>query len=80
MAFVEKEFDKNITFSEDACSDILNKIEYKDFIICCGEGSYGGDGFITIMNKDNNILWIMFHEEINPIIKIEIETNSVITS
>jgi hypothetical protein len=30
------------------------------------------------MDKNNNIVWIMFHEKINPIEKIEIEVNKII--
>jgi hypothetical protein len=74
-------FDKNISLLEKDCSyiDTRYKIEYEDYILSCGEGSWGGDGFIVIINlKNNNLKWCMFHSFINPIEKIEIENNKLI--
>ncbi|MDR1390647.1 MAG: hypothetical protein LBJ31_11820, partial [Treponema sp.] len=70
----ESVFDKNISLLEEDCScvDVHKEIEYNNYVIHYGEGSYGGDGFIAIMDKNNKIKWIMFHENINPIEKIEI--------
>jgi hypothetical protein len=80
ISFTEREIDKNISLLEEDCSciDIFNKIEYQKFVLACGEGSYGGDGFITIADKENNLLWVMFHEKINPIEKMVIENNKII--
>ena len=58
--------------------DISGKIVYKNYTIKYGEGSYGGDGFIIIIGKDNKIKWLMFHEEINPIENMEIRDNKII--
>jgi hypothetical protein len=79
-SFTENEIDKNISLLEEDCSciNIFNKFEYKNFVLYCGDGSYGGDGFITITDKENNILWIMFHEKINPIEKVIIEDDKIL--
>jgi hypothetical protein len=76
----KNDFDKNISLSEKDCSDIniFREIKYKNYTLLCGEGSYGGDGFIIIMNKDNKIIWVMFHDNINPIENIEIDNNKII--
>jgi hypothetical protein len=73
-------FDNNISLLEKDCSDIgvCREIKYKNYTLHYGEGSYGGDGFITIMDKDHKIIWIMFHEYINPVENIEIEDNKII--
>jgi hypothetical protein len=47
-------------------------------LLYCGESSYGGDGFIIITDKNNKIIWIMFHDKINPIKNIKIENNKII--
>jgi hypothetical protein len=81
VSFIENKFDKNISLLEEDCSGIgiFNKLEYNDFILYCGEGTgHGSQGFITIMNKNGRIVWIMFHELINPIINIETMENKII--
>jgi hypothetical protein len=74
------DFDKKISLLEEDCSDIdiFKEKKYKNYTIFFGEGSYGGDGFITIMDKDNKIIWIMFHDNINPIENIEIDEDKII--
>jgi hypothetical protein len=73
-------FDKNISLLEKDCSctDVYKKIEYNNYVIHYGEGSYGGDGFIAIIDENNKIKWIMFHENINPIEEVEIGNNKII--
>ena len=58
--------------------NISGNIKYKNYKINYGEGSYGGDGFIIIMDENNKTKWLMFHDEINPIEKIEIKKNKII--
>lgn len=38
--------------------------------IVCGEGSWGGDGFIASVDKYDELRWIFFSSEINPITRI----------
>ena len=81
IILAESIFDKNISLLEKDCScvDVYREIEYNNYVIHYGEGSYGGDRFITVIGRNNNkIKWIMFHENINPIEKIEIENNKII--
>jgi hypothetical protein len=80
LFFTKDDFSKNISLLEEDCSDIdiFRKIKYKKYTLYCGEGSYGGDGFIVITDENNKIIWIMFHDKINPIENIEIENNKII--
>jgi hypothetical protein len=80
ILLTEYAFDKNISLLEKDCSctDVYKKIEYKNYVIHYGEGSYGGDGFIAVIDKNNKIKWIMFHEYINPIEKVEVGNNKII--
>jgi hypothetical protein len=80
LFFDESDFDKSISLLEEDCSDIdiFREIKYKSYTLCCGEGSYGGDGFIIIMDENAKIIWIMFHDKINPIENIEINNNKII--
>ena len=65
---------------EENYSDISisGKIKFKNYTISYGEGSYGGDGFIIVMDENNKTKWLMFHDEINPIEKLEIKNNKII--
>lgn len=57
----------NIIIS-DKIIDLINKT-----IVYCGEGSYGGDGFIVVeLMKDSQISWIAFFENANPFEKVEV--------
>ena len=57
---------------------ISGKIKYKNYTINYGEGSYGGDGFIIILDGNSKTKWLMFHDEINPIEILEIKKNKII--
>ena len=58
--------------------NISGTVIYKNHTINYGEGSHGGEGFIIIIDVNNKIKWIMFHDEINPIEKLEITNNKII--
>ena len=46
--------------------------------IYCGEGSYGGDGFIVVTSEHGNYLvWIAFFEDSNPFIKVQYKEDFV---
>lgn len=79
LEFIRSVFDDN-TLRKEECSDIdiIKKTEHEDYVLYCGEGSYGGDGFIMITDKNDKIRWLMFNERINPIEKVEIENNRII--
>ena len=57
---------------------VSGSVVYKNHIIHHGEGSYGGDGFIAVIGEGNKLEWLMFHDEINPIEKLEITDKGVI--
>lgn len=80
LSFDETNNYENISSLEDDCSNVnvFNAIRYKDYTAYFGEGSYGGDGFITIIDKNNKIVWIAFHDRINPIIDLEIFADKII--
>jgi hypothetical protein len=80
LYFSKADFDKETSLLEEDCSDIdiFREIKHKNHTLYCGEGSYGGDGFITVADENNKIIWIMFHDKINPIENIEIENNKII--
>lgn len=61
----------------DWCSDISIhvKIEYQGIIYCCGEGSWGSDGYIIAI-KNNIVEWLFFGD-LNPIEKIWIDNNEI---
>jgi len=52
---------------------------YKKINVYCGEGSFGGDGFVVVETQnDLHIKWIAFFETANPFEKIDIIDNKVI--
>ena len=59
-------------------SDIAVSAEYafQNYHIFCGEGSYGGDGFVTAVSG-NEIQWLAFWEDANPFIKIQSHENQL---
>ena len=59
-------------------SDIAISAEYvfQNYHIFCGEGSYGGDGFVTAVSG-NEIQWLAFWEDANPFIKIQSHENQL---
>ncbi len=59
---------------------VNNKVIHleKQITVYCGEGSYGGDGFVVVQsNVGIGILWIAFFETANPFISIEITDNTI---
>ena len=79
MKLNKSDFSKKY-LEEENYSDISisGKIKYKSYTINYGEGSYGGEGFIIIFDGNNKTKWLMFHDEINPIEKLEIKNNKII--
>lgn len=47
-----------------------------DIKFTCGEGSYGGDGFILAeTNKSNQMVWLISFDDANPFVKLEKKGN-----
>ena len=70
--------EKNVKEENYSDISISGKIKFKNYTINYGEGSYGGDGFIIILDENSRTKWLMFHDEINPIEKLEIKDNKII--
>lgn len=57
----------------DTYDDMANRLR-----IYCGEGSYGGDGFVAVESLDKEqIVWVAFFEDSNPFDKIILEENKL---
>lgn len=45
----------------------------------CGEGSWGGDGYIALVQADSNQpIWIAYFDESNPFVSVELSADCVI--
>lgn len=40
--------------------------------LCCGEGSYGSEGFFGRLGRAKNLIWVIYLQESNPFIGIEV--------
>ncbi len=68
---------KKINFSSIYISGNFQDIT-KDITAYCGEGSFGGDGFVLVRsNSDSQIKWVAFFEDSNPFERIEIIDNII---
>lgn len=37
----------------------------------CGEGSFGGDGYVSITDSEGNLSWLLFLDDSNPFVRLE---------
>ncbi|GAA3589244.1 hypothetical protein GCM10023078_16130 [Gibbsiella greigii] len=59
--------------------DCLKEIRLSNNGYCCiGEGSYGSEGFIACLDKDKNLIWVIYSENSNPIINVFEDAEGVI--
>lgn len=61
----------------------LKKIDYKeeDISISCGEGGYGGIGFIVVSScAEKNLIWSACFEESNPFVDIRMRNRDIIAT
>ncbi len=68
-------------FTGDDFSEIDSffKTTINNYTLYCGEGSWGGDGFIYIEDtKTKQLLWCLFDDRINPITKCTISKDKLI--
>ncbi|QIG05245.1 hypothetical protein [Proteus sp. ZN5] len=76
----ETTFDNLLQNDDDLWSEIQinNKILIDDkYILFCGEGEMGSDGFIVKTDINNNILWFLYSTNSNPFVSIERKENIV---
>ena len=76
-------FDPEYDFS---CINILVATEYNGHNIYCGDGSFGGDGFVIVLDGSGKISWLFMHEQANPFVnmqidghRLEIQNNCLVT-
>jgi hypothetical protein len=49
--------------------------------LCCGEGSYGSEGFFGRLDQHRNLVWVVYLENSNPFVDASItNTNATFTS
>ncbi|UDN35194.1 hypothetical protein LW139_15725 [Proteus vulgaris] len=76
----ETTVDNLLQSDDDLWSEIQinNKILIDNkYILLCGEGEMGSDGFIVKTDINNNILWFLYSTTSNPFISIERKENIV---
>ncbi|NBM54635.1 hypothetical protein GWI68_07480 [Proteus sp. G2669] len=76
----ETTVDNLLQSDDDLWSEIQinNKILIDNkYILLCGEGEIGSDGFIVKTDINNNILWFLYSTTSNPFISIERKENIV---
>lgn len=65
-------FDPDYDFSY---AIILAETEYNGHKIYCGEGSFGGDGFVMVLDDVGAINWLFMHEQANPFVNMQVENH-----
>ncbi|MEX3026424.1 MULTISPECIES: hypothetical protein [Proteus] len=76
----ETTVDNLLQSDDDLWSEIQinNKILIDDkYILLCGEGEMGSDGFIVKTDINNNILWFLYSTTSNPFVSIKRKENIV---
>ncbi|WP_322047531.1 hypothetical protein [Paraburkholderia sp. J67] len=60
--------------------DCLKILQLSSGGVCCvGEGGYGSEGFISRLDEDGNLVWVIYSEKSNPFIDIfEIDDGYVV--
>jgi hypothetical protein len=59
--------------------DILAKSENEKYKVFSGEGSYGSEGFVYVINKiSNELLWFLFLDNSNPFDKVHIYEDNIV--
>lgn len=69
---IDSYFDFN-SIDDVSCFDIFCSSETNLYKVCGGDGSYGSDGIIYVIDKKTNSpVWLLFLDSMNPIEKIRI--------
>lgn len=51
--------------------DIARKVPVSGGFVCCGEGSFGSEGFFAYLDDDEVLVWVIYLEESNPFVELE---------
>lgn len=65
-----------VSQDEMSAITVLNTLQYNSFAFSCGEGSFGGDGFV-LATYNNSFAWLFFHEYANPIETLAIKNHTL---
>lgn len=59
--------------------DLCHEAELDDGsgYMCCGDGALGADGFFARLDRDRNILWVVFMTGSNPFERIALDGSVV---
>lgn len=53
----------------------LAETAWDNGMIYCGEGSFGGDGFVMVVSGNGDMRWLFMHEHANPFVNLQIEND-----
>ena len=53
--------------------DVFDRIEVDDYVVVCGDGGMGNEGYIARLDQENKLVWSLFSTVSNPFMKIVIE-------
>ncbi|MDR0228118.1 MAG: hypothetical protein LBI72_03535 [Flavobacteriaceae bacterium] len=53
--------------------DVFDRIEVDDYVIICGDGGMGNEGYIARLDQENELVWSLFSTASNPFMKIVVE-------
>lgn len=53
--------------------DVFDRIEVDDYVIVCGDGGMGNEGYIARLDQENKLVWTLFSTVSNSFMKIVIE-------
>ena len=73
-----KHFDAEKKDYREWCSSISvwQSLCHLNTVYYCGEGSYGGEGYLFAMNN-NEVKWLFFYSSANPFEKLWIENDEI---
>ncbi|MGW1681201.1 hypothetical protein [Saccharopolyspora sp. NPDC002376] len=57
---------------------VTHTIKIDSGYLCCGEGSYGSEGFFARLDTSERLVWAVYLEESNPFVEISIDDNRAI--
>ncbi|WP_139273992.1 hypothetical protein [Saccharopolyspora flava] len=58
---------------ETTSFDITRKVPIDAGFLCCGDGSFGSEGFCGQLDGDGELKWVVYLEECNPFVEIAVE-------
>lgn len=53
--------------------DVFGRLEVEDYVIVCGDGGMGNEGYIARLDLENRLVWSLFSTVSNPFMKIVLD-------